>query len=58
MPDNWTLVRLRVVLALALLVLAMSLVLLSGLSDGDFESSSLSSESTAKDFYWIDVSSR
>lgn len=51
--DTWSLARLRVVLAVALLVLVLSLILLSGLADGDYEAIS---SSAVKDFYWIDVS--
>ncbi|EKM82169.1 hypothetical protein AGABI1DRAFT_112269 [Agaricus bisporus var. burnettii JB137-S8] len=50
--DTWSLARLRVVLAVALLVLVLSLILLSGLADGDYEAIS---SSAVKDFYWIDI---
>lgn len=52
--DTWSLARLRVVLAVALLALVLSLILLSGLADGDYDSAV--SSSAVKDFYWIDVS--
>lgn len=52
--DTWSLARLRVVLAIALLALVLSLILLSGLTDGDYDPAV--SSSAVKDFYWIDVS--
>ncbi|KAF9448840.1 hypothetical protein P691DRAFT_813496 [Macrolepiota fuliginosa MF-IS2] len=55
MPDKWILKRLQALFTFALLVFVISIVLWSGSTDTDFESSSTFSNATTQDFYWVDV---